>query len=122
MTASATISIAPQTIIVSPATVSVHPGDNAQFSAKLLGVSSSSLTWTLSGPGTLSSTGLYTAPATATKAATATITAVSAKAKGIKGHGVVNIVPQTIGGESDHRQPLRRRQHAILGNSNRRHG
>ncbi len=97
MTASATITIDPQTITVSPATASVHPGDTTQFSAKLAGVSSKAISWTLSGPGQLSSSGLYTAPATATTAATATITAVSGTVKTLKAHATVKIEPETIG-------------------------
>jgi hypothetical protein len=46
---------------------------------------SNSVTWSLSGPGTISQTGLYTAPATATSAAqTVTITATSTATSGVQ--------------------------------------
>ena len=93
MTSTATITVSPQIITVAPATVSLYPGAKTQFSAKLLG-GTDAVSWSLSGPGTLSTTGLYTAPAKSTTTQTATITA-STK-KGVKGHGKVNIQAQTI--------------------------
>ena len=48
---------------VTPSTASLQPGSAQQFSATVTGGSSSSVTWSATG-GMVSSTGLYTAPAT----------------------------------------------------------
>ena len=48
---------------VTPSTASLQPGSAQQFSATVTGGSSSGVTWSATG-GTVSSTGLYTAPAT----------------------------------------------------------
>lgn len=50
-------------IQVTPATVSLQPGSTQQFSASASGSSSSSFNWSATG-GTVSSSGLYTAPST----------------------------------------------------------
>jgi len=81
-------SIAPTgvTVAINPTTASVKTGATFQFSASVVGSTNTAVTWTTTG-GTVSSTGLYTAPATAgtytvkatsvadsTKSATATVT------------------------------------------------
>ena len=71
-------------VAVTPATASVTTGATQQFAASVTGTSNTAVTWTVSGTGcsgtacgTISSTGLYTAPATAPSPATVTITATS---------------------------------------------
>src|SRR5262249_26880318 len=49
-----------------------------QFTASVNGTTNTGVTWTLSGPGSISATGLYTAPASITSAHNVTITATSA--------------------------------------------
>jgi hypothetical protein len=53
---------------ISPAATSVDQGDSIQFSARVIGVSNPAVTWSIqegSAGGSISQTGLYTAPATA---------------------------------------------------------
>ncbi len=62
-------------ITVSPTTASIKTGGTAQFSASVTGTTNTGVTWSVvSGGGTITSSGLYTAPASA---ATATIKASS---------------------------------------------
>src|SRR5690242_16213758 len=66
-------------ISVSPTSVSLQVGATQQFSATMAGLSSSTVTWTATG-GTISSSGVYTAPSTAgSYTVTATSTADSTK-------------------------------------------
>src|SRR5438132_412996 len=67
---------------VSPATVQLRAGAKQTFSASETGVTSPSLTWSLSGPpgatgslGAIDSTGAYVAPAVPPVPATVTVTA-----------------------------------------------
>jgi Zn-dependent metalloprotease len=77
------------TVTISPATATVNTGGTQQFSASVSGTTNTAVTWSVveSGGGSVSSTGLYTAPSTAgtyhvkvtsaadtTKSAQATIT------------------------------------------------
>lgn len=75
-------------VSVTPATTSVATGGTAQFTATVQGsASNKSVSWKAS-PGTISSTGLYTAPATA---GTATVTATSVADTTKSGSGTVTI-------------------------------
>jgi hypothetical protein len=78
--------IVPPEIIVglTPANVSTTAGTTQQFAASVTGTSNTGLGWTVSGDGcsgaacgTVSSSGLYTAPATVPSPATVTVTATS---------------------------------------------
>ena len=71
-------------VAVTPATASVTTATTQQFTASVTGTSNTTVTWTASGTGcsgtkcgTISSTGLYTAPAAVPSSATVTITATS---------------------------------------------
>ena len=69
VTASAAISVS-----VTPSTVSIQTGGTQQFTATVTGLANTAVTWSATG-GTVSITGLYTAP---TAAGTYTVTATSA--------------------------------------------
>jgi hypothetical protein len=83
--ASANLIIVPAVVVgVTPANVSATAGTTQQFAASVTGTSNTAVTWTVSGTGcsgatcgTISSAGLYNAPATAPSPATVTITATS---------------------------------------------
>ncbi len=78
--ATATITLYPPvTIAVAPATVSLYGGQTQQFTANSTNPASTTATWTLNSgaPGTISSSGLYTAPATVSTLTTVTVTATS---------------------------------------------
>lgn len=65
-------------ITLTPLSVTISPGQTQQFSATVTGTTNMGVTWGLvSGPGSISSTGLYTAPAAVTGVETAVIEAAS---------------------------------------------
>jgi beta-lactamase superfamily II metal-dependent hydrolase len=91
--ASATVTVTatvPVSVAITPATASLGTGATQQFTATVTGSSNTAVTWTCTG-GTVSTSGLYTAPATAgtytvkatsvadtTKSASATVTVAAA--------------------------------------------
>src|SRR5271170_2479548 len=84
-TASANVTIVPVVVVtVMPASTSVVAGATQQFNASVVGNSNTAVTWTVQGAGcsiaacgTISSTGLYTAPAAVPSPASVTVTATS---------------------------------------------
>ena len=100
--ASATGTLIPITVGVSPATVSVVVGGTQQFTATVTGTSNTSVTWSVSGAGcsgsdcsTINSTGLYLAPSKAPSPPTVTVTATSAVDSARSGTATVTIVFNT---------------------------
>ncbi len=77
--ASATVTINPVSVAVSPMSASLGGGGTQQFAATVTNGGGTGVTWSLTGLGTLSSSGLYTAPATVSATSTATVTATSTK-------------------------------------------
>ena len=80
LTESATVVLMPSvSVSVSPASASLYGGQTQQFTASVANTSNTSVAWTVSpaGTGTVSSTGLYSAPATLSAQETVTITATS---------------------------------------------
>ncbi|MBS1824099.1 MAG: IPT/TIG domain-containing protein [Acidobacteria bacterium] len=68
----------PLAVSVNPATASLIAGQSQQFTAAVTGSSNTAVTWSLSAAaGSLSSTGLYTAPASVTSQQTVQVTATS---------------------------------------------
>ena len=65
------------TVSVSPTTVSLNAGGTQQFTAAVTGTSSTAVTWSCTGAGcgTITATGMYTAPASIPSAATVTVVA-----------------------------------------------
>ena len=87
-------------VAVTPTAASAITGTTQQFVASVTGTSNTAVTWTVSGTGcsgatcgTISSSGLYTAPATAPATATVTITATSAADSTKSATAKVAIVP-----------------------------
>lgn len=84
-TASATVTlVTPVVVTISPLSAVVSVTEQQQFQATVTGNSNTAVTWSLSGTGcsgaacgTISSKGLYTAPATVPKVPTVTVTATS---------------------------------------------
>ena len=64
-------------VAATPATVQLAAGQSQTFSATVSGTSNTAVTWSVSGPGTISAAGVYTAPASVTSTQTATVKAVS---------------------------------------------
>ena len=78
--ASATITLIPLTISMSPASANLYGGQTAQFSASIQKSNNTGVTWTISpvGVGSVSATGLYTAPSAVPSATTVSVIAASA--------------------------------------------
>jgi RHS repeat-associated protein len=90
------MSIGPQTVTVtvSPSSVAVNAGGTQQFTATVTGSTNTAVTWSVSpatGAGTISTSGLYTAPATVTTPQTVTITATSQANTAVSATGKVTL-------------------------------
>jgi RHS repeat-associated protein len=83
----------PITVSVNPATASVYSNGTQQFSATVSNATNTAVTWTVSGAGSISSSGLYTAPATIANQQTVTITATSQANSSASGTAIVMLLP-----------------------------
>ena len=84
----------PVAVTVSPATVSLGGGQQRQFSATVTGSTNTAVTWSLSSPiGSISASGLYTAPATITTAQSVSVRATSVADTTKSSTGVVSLTP-----------------------------
>lgn len=93
-------------IVVTPARASITTGTTHQFAASVTGISKTAVTWTVSGTGcggaacgTISSSGLYTAPAAVPSSAAVTVTATSV-AVATQSTAEITIVPPQAAGYS----------------------
>jgi hypothetical protein len=91
--------VAPVVVSVSPTSAQVAIGGTAQFTAKVTGTSITGVTWSVAGAGcsgascgTVSATGLYTAPASAPSPATVTVSAVAVADGQTKASATVTVV------------------------------
>ena len=83
-------------VTVTPNTAQVAVGAKQQFSATVTGTSNTAVTWSLSGCsgsgcGTITSTGLYTAPSSVPSPPTITVVATSVASPGISGSATVTV-------------------------------
>lgn len=87
------------TVSVTPATITVTGGATQQFSATVSGTNnpSQSVTWSVSGGGSINASGLYTAPAAGASSQSVTVTATSTADNTKAGTAAVT-VPATAGG------------------------
>jgi uncharacterized protein YjdB len=94
-TATATVTLVPVVAVsVTPTTVSLTASQTQQFSATVTGTTNTAVTWSLSpAVGTISTSGLYTAPASITSQQTITITAISAADATKTATATVTLVP-----------------------------
>ncbi|MBZ5615669.1 MAG: Ig-like domain-containing protein [Acidobacteriia bacterium] len=90
-TMSITFTIPAVAVSVSPANPTVILGATQQFSAVVANAMNTAVTWTMTGPGSVSNAGLYAAPASLTTPATATITATSVADPSKSGSATVSI-------------------------------
>jgi len=86
------------TVTVTPATDSIRIKRTQQFTASVQGTASQAVTWTVNGVpggnstiGTISSTGLYTAPAIVPSPSKVTVTATSVAVPSASGSAIVTI-------------------------------
>lgn len=92
-------------VTVSPSTATVPTGDNQQFRANVTGATNPAVTWSVngipggnSGVGTITSAGLYSAPAMVPNPATVTVTATSVQAPTASASATVNVTGPPSGG------------------------
>jgi hypothetical protein len=82
---------------ITPPTATLKPGETATFNAQVIGVSNNAVTWHLEpddpASGTISKSGLYTAPATVAAEKNVTATAVSAADLNKSGSAAIKLVP-----------------------------
>ncbi|MGB9072175.1 MAG: hypothetical protein WCC22_05850 [Terriglobales bacterium] len=95
--ASATVTLLPLFISISPTTATLGGGQTQQFTATITHHANKTVTWSLSGLGSLSNTGLYTAPAVVTDQTTATVTATSVVDPARSASATVTLIPITVG-------------------------
>jgi hypothetical protein len=96
---SATVTLkGPIVVTVSPASVTLQPGQSQQFTATVTGASNPAVIWSVQPPvGTISPNGLYVAPETMTTPQTVTVTATSAEDPTRSGSATVSLlVPFTV--------------------------
>jgi beta-glucanase (GH16 family) len=106
--ASAVVTIEPTVVVtVTPTNVSVTAGSTQQFAASVTGTSNAAVTWMVSGTrcsgtacGSISSSGLYTAPAAQPSSAIITITATSVSDPASSASAEITIVPPQAAGYS----------------------
>jgi len=96
-TASVTI-VPPISVTISPATVQLLAGGRQQFTASVIGTSNTAVSWKVAGSGcagatcgTISTSGLYTAPSVAPTPNSVTVTATSVSDGTKSGHATVTI-------------------------------
>lgn len=93
--ASATVNLSPTiSVQVSPAAISLTSGQTAQFTANVGGTTTTGVVWSLNPPvGSISPTGLYTAPGTLSGPASVTVTATSAADASKSASAVISLAP-----------------------------
>ena len=95
-TATITITAPVVTVSVTPATPTAILGSTQQFSTTVRGTTNTAVTWSTPGPGTINSSGLYTAPDTLTTPKTVTVTATSQADTTKSGSATITIPAVTI--------------------------
>jgi len=96
LSASTTLSVILPTVAITPTSASLSLAGIQQFSATVTGSNNQSVTWGLSGVGSLTSAGLYTAPSNCnTSPMSATVTATSVANPSSAGSAVVTISAST---------------------------
>ena len=96
-TASAVVTLMPNgTLSLGPSGVSVAPGGTQQFMATAQGAGNTGVTWSIApNVGTISSAGLYSAPATIIAAQTVTVTATSVQNQALSASTQFSLTPGT---------------------------
>ncbi len=90
----------PITVTVSPASASLTQSQTQQFAANVTGTSNTGVTWSLASgsAGTISASGLYTAPSTISGMETVTVIATSSANTMDTGSATITLNPKTLSG------------------------
>ncbi len=95
--AAASVTLVPVSVTVSPSNVTMEAGQTQLFSVVVTGTSNTSVTWSISpNVGTISSIGLYAAPALVSSRQVVTVTATSAADPSKSGTATVTLNPVSI--------------------------
>lgn len=94
--ASAVINLVPISVSIVPTAAALTASRTQQFTSTVTGSTNQSVAWTTSGPGSISTTGLYTAPASIPSGTSATVVATSAADASKSASAVVTLNPTTI--------------------------
>lgn len=94
----ATITLLPQSMSISPGTAILYPSQAKQFTVSISGVSNQAATWSISpgGAGTIDSTGLYTAPTSFSSRQTVIVTATSVIAPQVSATATITLLPPSM--------------------------
>src|SRR5262249_28733940 len=84
-------------VSISPTSASLGQGGTQQFTATVTGTANSTVTWSLTGLGTLSSSGLYGAPASVTSVSTSSVKATSVADTTKSDTATVTLNPISVG-------------------------
>ena len=96
-TATVTLQPAAVTISMSPTSTTLQAGKTQQFAATVVGSTNTAATWSISpAVGSVSTSGLYTAPASITSAQTVTVTATSSADSTKKATATVTLQPAAV--------------------------
>jgi hypothetical protein len=103
----------PKSVTVVPMSATLNPGGTQQFTANVQGTSDSGVTWSVNGiaggnssDGTVSPTGLYTAPTSISSTFTANVQAASTKDSSVNATATVKVVPKKTASINRAVQPL----------------
>src|SRR5207244_4019719 len=96
--ATATLTLAPVMVSVSPASGTLFVGQTQQFTATVTNATNTAVTWSLSpaSAGTISAAGVYTAPASIASQQTVTITATSQADPNKTATATITLAPVSI--------------------------
>lgn len=94
--ASATVTLTPLTLAISPSTSTLYRTKTAQFTATVTNHSNTGVTWSVSGDGTVDSSGLYKAPNVIPQQENVTVTATSQADTSKVASATITLVPLTI--------------------------
>ena len=93
--------LSPLTVTVTPAATTLNAGQTLNLTANVTGTNVTTVTWSVvSGPGTVSSTGVYTAPASVAATTTVTVQAVSTIDTANVGTTTVGTRPDPVSGSA----------------------
>ncbi|HEX4133776.1 MAG TPA: LamG-like jellyroll fold domain-containing protein, partial [Bryobacteraceae bacterium] len=101
--------VSPTTITVSPLTSTLAPGQTQQFAAAVTGLSNASVNWSISPStaGSISATGLYSAPATPVASPqSVTVKATSIGAPAMSASATVTLISAPAINNYSHRRPI----------------
>jgi hypothetical protein len=91
---SATVNLSLTAVSVSPPSATLTAGQTQQFTATVTGTTNTAVTWSISpSVGSISATGLYTAPASITSSQAVTVTATGVADATKSGSATVNLAP-----------------------------